>query len=152
MNELSIIVPCLASIEGLHEFIDELVEYLIENPGDVETIVVTNKNLSQNITIADYVKTKYPWLKFRVLQKIGRSNSYGVIARLGIAYSNSRYAVLVSPYGEDDISFIGEMLSLIRKGSQVVQATRFTLPEDSQTVQSIYSWVINYINSYETVP
>ena len=40
MNELSIIVPCLASIEGLPEFIDELVEYLMENPGDVETIVV----------------------------------------------------------------------------------------------------------------
>ena len=35
MNELSIIVPCLASIEGLPEFIDELVEYLMENPGEM---------------------------------------------------------------------------------------------------------------------
>ena len=37
MNELSIIVPCLASIEGLPQFIDELAEYLMENPADVES-------------------------------------------------------------------------------------------------------------------
>ncbi len=147
MNELSIIVPCLASVDGLPEFMDELAEYLMENPGDVETIIVTNKSLHQNISIADYVKKKYPWLKFRMLQKIGLSNSYGAIARLGIAYSTSRYAVLVSPYGEDDISLIGKMLSLIRKGAQVVQATRFTLPEDSQTVQlrfRIYQYFYRY--------
>ena len=144
MNELSIIVPCLASVEELPEFMDELAEYLMENPGDVETIIVTNENHHQNISIADYVKKKYPWLKFCMLQKIGPSNSYGAIARLGIAYSSSRYAVLVSPYGEDDISLIGKMLSLIRNGAQVVQATRFTLQKDSETVQlrfRIYQYI-----------
>lgn len=147
MNELSIIVPCLASVDELPEFMDEMAEYLMENPADIEIVIVNNKNLHQNTSIADYVKTKYPWLKFRMLQKYGLSDSYGALVRLGLAYSTSRYAVLVSPYGEDDISIITKMLGMIRKGAQVIQVTRYALPEDTETVQvrfRIYQYVYRF--------
>jgi len=135
MNELSVIVPCLSPLDTLPEFIDELAKYLMGNPGDIEVIVVTAGYSDSGTSIADYVQDNYPWMKFRILQRLGESTNYGALARLGLAYSTSHYAVLVSPYGEDDISIINKMLGMIRKGSQVVQVTRYSTPEDSETVQ-----------------
>jgi len=135
MNELSIVVICLTSVDKLPEFMDELAVYIMGNPSDIETIIVTHEKYHTNNSIADYVKKKYPWLKFRMLQKFGASVGYGALVRLGLAYSASRYAVLVSPYGEDDIGIITKMLAMIRKGTQVIQVTRYALPEDAETVQ-----------------
>jgi len=108
------------------------------NPGDIEIIIVTNENQDSLTSIANYVKEYYPWLKFRMLQKKGISNPIGAMIRYGLAFSTSKYAVLISPYGEDDISIINNMLSLIRKGSQLVQVTRYSKPNDSGTVQPIF--------------
>ena len=135
MNELSIIVPCIESVDKLPDFMDGLAAYLMGNPSDTETIIVTHEQHHSNIAIADYVKNKYPWLKFRMLQKFGNSIGYGGLVRFGLAYSTSRYAVLVSPYSEDDISIITKMLSMIRKGDQVIQVTRYVFPKDTETVQ-----------------
>jgi hypothetical protein len=135
MNELSILVPCPSKVDSLPAFVDVLSQYFMGNPGDVEIIIVTNEREHSILNIADYIQKKYPWLKFRLLQKRGRANPYGALVRFGLAYSTSRYAVLVSPYGVDDISIINNMLSLIRKGAQVVQATRFSNPRHSKTVQ-----------------
>lgn len=135
MNELSIIVPCLSSLDTLHEFIDELAKYLMGNPGDIEVIIVTADYFDSTSSVADYVQRNHPWMKFRMLQRLGESTSYGALARLGLAYSTSHYAVLVSPYGEDDITIIDKMLRMIRKGYQVIQVTRYSRPEASETVQ-----------------
>lgn len=136
MNELSIIVPYPALVDNvLSDFVDVLSKYLMENPADVEIIFVSNENAGSIMSIADYIQKKYPWLKFRLLQKKGESNPYGALIRFGLAHSSSRYAVLVSPYGEDDISIINKMLGAMRKGAQVVQVNRHSSPEDSETVQ-----------------
>lgn len=135
MSELSIVIPCLSPDDVLPEFMDELSNYLMGNPSDIEIIMVTNENANSNISVATHVQKNYPWLKFRMLQRFGKSNGYGALVRFGLAYSTSRYAVLVSPYGGDDISIITEMLSMIRKGAQVVQTTRYSSPEDAKTVQ-----------------
>ena len=150
MNELSIIVPCLSSVDELPNFIDELADYLMGNPSDVEIVIITSENLHKNISVTNYVNVKYPWLKFRMLQKLGTSTSYGALARLGLAYSTSRYAVLVSPYGEDDISIITKMLNMIRKGAQVIQVTRYALPEDTETVQlrfRVYQYIYRFFTN-----
>lgn len=135
MNELSILVPCPSSVDSLRGFVDVLSQYLMGNPGDVEVIIVTNESEGSVLSVVDYIQKKYPWLKFRLLQKKGDNNPYGALVRFGLAYSTSRYAVLVSPYGVDDISIINKMLSIIRKGVQVVQATRYSNPKHSKTVQ-----------------
>ena len=153
MNELSIVVTCLASVDKLPEFMDELAVYLMENPSDIETIIVTHEKHHTNKSIADYVKKEYPWLKFRMLQKFGTSISYGALVRFGLAYSTSCYAVLVSPYGEDDISIITKMLNMIRKGAQVIQVTRYAFPEDTETVQlrfRIYQYVYRFFTTILT--
>ena len=136
MNELSIVVPCLASIDIVPDFIDFLSKYLMGNPADVEIIVVANEDAGSFSSVTDYVQKRYPWLKFRMLEKNGQSNGYGSLIRFALAYSTSQYAVMVSPYGEDDISNIDRMLSKIRKGAQVVQASRYSVPEDSEVVST----------------
>lgn len=151
MNELSIIIPCLSSADILPEFIDELSMYLMGNPSDVEVIVVTNENANSNASIAAYVQEKYPWLKFRMLQRFGKCNGFGALVRFGLAYSISCYAVLVSPYGDDDISIITKMLSMIRKGAQVVQTTRYSSRENSKTVQlryRIYQHIYRFLTRF----
>ncbi len=153
MNELSILVPCPSNIDSLPGFIDVLSQYLMTNPADAEVIIITNENEKSIISVADYIQKKYPWLKLRLLQKKGESNPYGALIRFGLAYSLSRYAVIVSPYGEDDISIINEMLGLIRKGAQVVQASRYSSPDDWSTVPvrfRIYQYVYRFLTKLMT--
>ncbi len=155
MNELSIIVPCMSSLDVLPKFLGELTNYVMANPSDIEIIIVTDTEFDSNTPVIKFVRNKYPWLKFRMLQRLGESHNYGALARLGIACSTGRYVVLVSPYGEDDISNIGKMLNMIRKDLQVVQASRYALPEDSGTVplkfrtyQNIYRFFIKVFTGY----
>ena len=122
MNELTIVIPCVSSVDMLPGFIDRLAMYLMSNPSEIDTIVVTNEKVDSVEYITRYVRVKYPWLKFEVLQRAGYKRNYGALARFGIAYSTSHYVVLVSPYGEDDVSIIIQMLNKIRKGPQVIQA------------------------------
>lgn len=145
MNELSIIVPCVSSVDVLSQFMDKLAMSLMKNPSEIDIIVVANEAVDSVGHVIHYVREKYPWLKFEILQRKGSARSYGALARFGIAYSTSRYAVFVSPYGEDDISLITTMLNKIRNGIQVVQATRYSSVSDSIKVrlrfrvyQSIY--------------
>src|SRR3989338_8987191 len=125
MNELSIIVPCLSAVETLPAFLDQLAFHSMDRPSDIDVIVVTNEAVSDPETIASYVRSRHPWLRLVVLQRRGQSRNYGALVRFGMAYATSRYVVIVSPYGEDDLSLITRMLDTIRKGAQVVQATRY---------------------------
>jgi hypothetical protein len=129
MNELSVVVPCLSTLETLPSFLDTLAKKLMENPTDVDLIVVANEGDDID-SVTEHIKTHYPWLKFSMLQRKGKGRSYGALARFGIAYSTSQYAVLVSPYNEDDLSILFTMLKEIRGGAQLVQATRFTSEEN----------------------
>ena len=165
MNELSIIVICHSRVEVLPNFIDSLSKYLMGNPGDIEIIIVTNENnpiltqgqvlvekysyglhksekmvcIKNSLTsVSNFVKECYPWLKFRMLQKNGTSNPIGAMIRFGLAFSTSKYVVLISPYGEDDISIINNMLTLMRKGSQLVQVSRYSNQQDSGTVKVVF--------------
>lgn len=157
MNELTIIIPCLASIEIVPDFIGLLSNHLMGNPADIEIIVVANENSGSFSSVTDGIQDKYPWLKFRMLAKNGQSNGYGALSRFALAYSNSRYAVLVSPYGEDYIPNINKMLGIIRKGGQVVQATRYSDAEDSEPVsnkfrvyQKVYRKLVKYFIGVRT--
>ncbi|OGQ47330.1 MAG: hypothetical protein A3H42_05865 [Deltaproteobacteria bacterium RIFCSPLOWO2_02_FULL_46_8] len=146
MNELSVIVPCLSRIDTIPRFIDNLAGILMENPSDIEVMVVANEQaVSDASRIVEYVRHQYPWLKFSFLERAGGMRSFGALARFGISYSTSHFAVLVSPYGEDDITILPMMLKTIRNGIQVVQATRYSTPDDERQIsirfrlyQSVY--------------
>ncbi len=140
MNELSIIIPVLSGYAGLPVFIDGLAQYLKTNPGDVDIIVAVDQTVPDPERVLAYVHDRHPWLQFRILQKYGKGSehNYGALVRFGMAYSNSKYVVLVSPLGEDDLSKLQDMLALIRKGCQVVQATRYANPKDARQVKPLF--------------
>jgi len=139
MNELSIVLPCVSTVDTLPDFIDQLAMYLMDNPSETDVIVVANEEVSSIERLVHSVHRKYPWLKFEILLRTGHKRGYGALARFGIAYSTSRYVVLVSPYGDDDLSIINLMLSKIRKGYQVVQATTQFSKADTDRKQIIYN-------------
>jgi len=126
MNELSIIFPCLSSVDLLSELMDALSAFLMKSPSDIGIIVVANEKVRSIDRIVHHVKNKYPWVKFEMLQIKGGVRSYGALVRFGVAYSNSRYVLLVSPSGENDLAIIPKMLNTIRGGVQVVQASRYS--------------------------
>lgn len=134
MNELSVIIPCVSSVDMLPEFIDELAGFIMNNPGDIDVIIVANESVKFTGRVVHHVRKNHPWMKFEILQCKGTVRNFGALVRFGLAYSSSRYAVLVSPYGEDDVSRIGPMLNAIRKGAQVVQVTRYSSPDDAKNV------------------
>ncbi len=134
MNELSIIVPCSSSADTLPVFMDSLATHLMGNPGDIDVIIVVNEHVPSLSKFVNHVRKDHPWLKFEILQRSGSARNWGSLARFGVAYSTSKYVVFVSPYGEDDISLIPSMLNKIRKGSQLIQATRYANSDDSKKV------------------
>ena len=148
MNELSILVPCISSEKILPDFIDNLTNYLMSNPADVEVIVIMNESSDYLNVINNYIQKKYPWLKIIILQKNGKNNPIGTMIRFGLAFSSSRYAVLMSPYGEADLRIINKMLGIIRKGCQLVQVTRFLKRDDAVSVKPkfrIYQLVYRFL-------
>ncbi len=135
MNELSIVIPCVSSADMLPGFIDQLAKHLMANPSEIDVIIVANETVQAMDDIVHHVRTRYPWLKFEVLQRAGTKRNYGALARFGIAYSTSKYIVLVAPSGEDDVSIIVQMLQKIRKGPQVIQAISEVSKAESNSKQ-----------------
>ncbi|MDO8581260.1 MAG: hypothetical protein Q7S16_00085 [bacterium] len=148
MNELSIIIPCISTTEYLPQFLDTLVVHLMENPSDIDCIVVTHEGVLEPEIIIAHTRKHYPWLRLAIVQRKGSTRNFGTLARFGIAYSTSRYVVLVSPYGEDDVSIIPRMLAAIRQGTQVVQATRYTAEASSHSLPlrfRIYQFLYRFL-------
>ena len=98
MDELSIIIPCISSVETIPQFIDDLSARLMNNPSDTEVIIVANEKVPSASEVVSYVHKRYPWLKFKMLERAGYTRSYGALVRFGIAYSMSQYVVLLSSY------------------------------------------------------
>jgi hypothetical protein len=125
----------VSSAEMLPAFMDQLARHMMANPGEIDVIIVANETVQTLDHVVHHVRNKYPWLKFEVLQRTGTKRNFGALARFGIAYSTSKYVVLVSPSGEDDVSIIAKMLGKIRKGPQVVQAISEVSKADSNGQQ-----------------
>ncbi len=139
MNELSIIIPCVSTIDTLPRFVDQLAVHLMSNPSEIDVIVVANEEIPSIGQLVHYVRKKYPWFKFEILLRTGNKRNYGALARFGIAYSTSRYVVLFSPYGENDPSIITLMLRKIRKGYQVIQVTTKLSKADTNRKQMMFN-------------
>lgn len=139
MNELSIIIPCPTATDTLWGFIERLVSLFMNNPADVDVIIVANEDIHIDQRQLKAVRQRFPWLKLNVLMRHGH-HAYGALIRFGMAYSLSRYVAIVSPYGGDDITLLSPMLSKIRKGVQLVQATRLPQDMDAQAYPLRFRW------------
>lgn len=134
MNEVSIVIPCTTSTEVLPSFLDQLASYLMANPSDTDVIVVANDEDPHRDTIVHFMRERYPWVQFTLLERIGAARRFGALARFGIAYSTSRYVAIVSPYGDDDLAVLPKMLAALHGGAQVAQATRYANAEDARAL------------------
>lgn len=156
MNELSVVIPCVSSVDALSEFVDKLAGYLMGSPSEIDVVIVANESAGLTEDFMRQIGEKYPWLRAEVLLRSGSKRNYGALARFGIAYSTSRYVVLVSPYGPDDVSIIGPMLKKIREGYQVVQAIRESSRADASVMgarfgvyRSMYRWLAKNVAGVE---
>jgi len=156
MNELSVVIPCVSSVDALSEFVDKLAVYLMSSPSEIDVVIVANESAGLNGDFVRGIRQRYPWLRTEVLLRSGSKRNYGALARFGIAYSTSRYVVLVSPYGPDDVSIIDQMLKKIRGGYQVVQAILESPQVGSGAVgarfgvyRSVYRWLARVVAGVE---
>ena len=140
LNELSIIVPVTGATEDIPAFMDSLAGFLMVNPSDMDVIVVANDESDRLDVLARSVRERFPWLQFHLLERLGAARRFGALARFGIAFSTSRYVAIVSPFGEDDLAVLPKMLAELRKGAQIVQATRYAHPGDAEKVSLRFQW------------
>ncbi len=152
MNEVSIVIPCTTSTEVLPSFLDQLAAYLMANPSDTDVIVVANDEDPHRDTIVRFMRERYPWVQFTLLERLGAARRFGALARFGIAYSTSRYIALVSPYAEDDLGALPKMLAALHAGAHVAQATRYTRSEDARALswqfrayQKLYRALVRFL-------
>lgn len=156
MNELSVVIPCVSSVDALSEFVDTLAIYLMGSPSEIDVVIVANESAGLTEDFVRGIRERYPWLRLEVLLRSGSKRNYGALARFGIAYSTNRYVVLVSPYGPDDVSIIDQMLKKIRGGYQVVQAI-LESPQAASTAvgarysvyRSVYRWLARILAGVE---
>ncbi|MBI4450083.1 hypothetical protein HY634_03425 [Candidatus Uhrbacteria bacterium] len=134
MNEVSIVVPCMTSMEVLPPFLDQLASYLMANPSDTDVVVVANDEDPHRDAIVRFMRERYPWVQFTLLERVGAARRFGALARFGIAYSTSRYVAIVSPYGDDDLGVLPKMLSALHHGAQIAQATRYAGASDAAQI------------------
>lgn len=136
MNELSLVIPIVGTTDVIPPYMAALAGFLMEHPSDTDVIVVANDADDQLDAIVHGVREQYPWMQFTLLQRVGAARRFGALARFGIAFSTSRYVALVSPYGDDDLAVFPRMLTELRKGAQVAQATRYANPEDARMLSA----------------
>lgn len=140
MNELSLVIPVVGTADVIPLYMESLAGFLMGNPSDTDVIVVANDANDRLDAIVQGVREQYPWMQFTLLQRVGAARRFGALARFGIAYSTSRYVALVSPYGDDDLTVLPQMLAVLRKGAQVAQATRYGAVDTAAGVAARYQW------------
>ena len=69
--------------------------------------------------------TVYPLLHIRVLVQDRARSGFGSLVRLGVAYSQGRFCVIVMPDARDPLELIPKMITELRRGAHLVLCSRY---------------------------
>ena len=154
--ELSIIMPCLNEEETLPAAVEALNQVVGQASLNVELIILDDESQDNTLRVAADLIEKHPSLHIRVFHRVRRRIGFGAVTRYGMAHATGRYCAFVSADGSDPFQLLPEFVKRLRAGAQLVQCSRYTRPEDEQTVsrqyrlyQSIYRRLIRLLLGQE---
>lgn len=145
--ETSVVIPTLDDAGTLAQTVERLNRHLAVTSAATEVLIVDAGSADGTLAVAGELADRFPLLHMRVLvQDRERRAGFGDLLRLGVAYAQGRYCVVVMPDARDPLELIPKMLSELRSGAHLVLCSRYegrdvptsNLPRRFRWYQALY--------------
>lgn len=150
--ETSVIIPTLDDAPTIARTLENLNTALAAAGAPAEVLVVDAGSRDGTLELAADLADKYPLLHTRLLVQDRSQSGFGSVLRLGIAYAEGRYCVVLMPDARDPLELIPKMLSELRSGAHLVLCSRFDtgaanpgVPKRFAVYQSLYRRAIRLL-------
>jgi dolichol-phosphate mannosyltransferase len=148
--ETSVIIPTLDDAPTLGETIEKLNQVLAASGSTAEVLVVDAGSEDGTLEQAGELADRYPLLHMRLLKQDRSQSGFGSVLRLGMAYAQGRFCVVVMPDARDPLELVPEMLKELRRGAHLVLCSRYeggdgatNLPRRFAAYQAVYRRAIH---------
>lgn len=150
--ETSVIIPTLDDAPTIARTLENLNTALAAAGAPAEVLIVDAGSRDGTLELAADLADKYPLLHTRLLVQDRSQSGFGSVLRLGIAYAEGRYCVVLMPDARDPLDLIPKMLTDLRKGAHLVLCSRFDegpqnpgVPKRFALYQSLYRRAIRIL-------
>jgi dolichol-phosphate mannosyltransferase len=150
--ETSIVIPTLNDGATLAATVERLHHVLASSGASAEILIVDAGSQDETLAEASRLADQYPLLHIRVLVQDRARAGFGSVVRLGVAYAEGRFCVLVMPDARDPLDLIPKMIGELRGGSHLVLCSRYeggaasaNLPRRFVAYQAIYHRAIRLL-------
>ena len=123
--ETSIVIPTLDHAATLETTVERLNRVIASTGSAAEVLIVDAGSEDGTVRTAGELADRYPLLHIRVLVRDRARSGFGSLVRLGVAYSQGRFCVLVMPDARDPIELIPKMVAELRAGTHLVLCSRY---------------------------
>jgi glycosyltransferase involved in cell wall biosynthesis len=123
--ETSVIVPTLDDSATLAETIEKLNSVIAAVGAPAEVLVVDAGSQDRTLKLAAELADRFPLLHLRLLVQSRAHSGFGTVLRLGMAYSQGRFCVVLMPDARDPLELIPRMVAELRAGAHLVLCSRF---------------------------
>jgi len=150
--ESSIIIPTLDDAATLAPTVERLNRVIVSTGAAAEVLIVDAGSHDDTVAEASRLADRYPLLHIRVLVRDRARAGFGSLVRLGVAYAQGRFCVLVMPDARDPLDLIPKMIAELRGGAHLVLCSRFegngataNLPRRFVIYQTVYHRAIRLL-------
>ena len=150
--ETSIVIPTLDDAATLGATLERLNRVIASTSAAAEVLIVDAGSRDGTLDKAAELADRYPLLHTRVLVRDRAPSGFGSLVRLGVAYAQGRFCVLVMPDARDPLELIPTMVNELRAGAHLVLCSRYegndatpNLPRRFVVYQRIYRRAIRLL-------
>ncbi|HEY2768936.1 MAG TPA: glycosyltransferase family 2 protein [Solirubrobacteraceae bacterium] len=150
--ETSIVIPTLDDAATIVPTVEALNRVIASTGTATEVLIVDAGSRDGTLERAAELADRFPLLHTRVLVRDQERSGFGSVVRLGVAYAQGRFCVLVMPDARDPLELIPKMVAELRGGAHLVLCSRFeggaargNLPTRFVAYQAIYRLAIRML-------
>lgn len=136
--ETSIVIPTLDDAATLSETVRRLNRVTATIGTAAEVLIVDAGSQDGTLEQAAELADRFPLLHIRVLVQDRARAGFGSLVRLGVAYSQGRFCVLVMPDARDPLELIPKMVTELRRGAHLVLCSRYEDAVDGANVPWVF--------------
>jgi polyisoprenyl-phosphate glycosyltransferase len=123
--ETSVIIPTLDDAATITQAVEGLNTVMAAVGTPVEVLVVDAGSRDGTLRLASDLADRFPLLHMRLLVQARAQSGFGTVLRLGTAYAQGRFCVVLMPDARDPLELIPKMLAELRGGAHLVLCSRF---------------------------
>ena len=150
--ETSVVIPTLNDAATLEATLERLNRVIASTSAASEVLIVDAGSDDGTLAKAADLADRYPLLHMRVLVRDRARTGFGSLVRLGTAYAQGRFCVLIMPDARDPLELIPQMVSGLRGGAHLVLCSRYGsaeapihLPRRFVVYQAIYRQAVKLL-------